>query len=66
MISVLHTWGRVLVAAGGVVGVLLAVPAARFGGVLEEIPEDRCIGFDPGTLHDVGGTGFELGRRFLE
>jgi hypothetical protein len=33
MISVLHTWGRILAAAGGVLGVLLAVPAFRFGRV---------------------------------
>lgn len=33
MISVLHTWGRILAVAGGVFGVLLAVPAFRFGGV---------------------------------
>jgi len=36
MISVLHTlhtWGRILVAAGGVLGVLVAVPAIRLGGV---------------------------------
>jgi len=32
MISVLHTWGRILAAKGGVLGVLLAVPAFRFGG----------------------------------
>ncbi len=36
MISVLptlHTWGRILTAAGGVLGVLVAVPAFRLGGV---------------------------------
>ena len=33
MISFLHTWGRILVAAGGVLSVLLCVPAFRFGGV---------------------------------
>jgi hypothetical protein len=36
MISVLHTlhtWGRILAAAGGVLGVLVAVPAFRLGGV---------------------------------
>jgi hypothetical protein len=33
MISVLHTWGRILAAKGGVLCVLLAVPAFRFGGV---------------------------------
>jgi hypothetical protein len=33
MISVLHTWGRILTVAGGVLSVLLAVPAFRFGGV---------------------------------
>ena len=35
MISVLHTlhtWGRILAAAGGVLGVLVAVPAFRLGG----------------------------------
>jgi len=34
MISVLHTlhtWGRILAAAGGVLGVLVAVPAVRLG-----------------------------------
>ena len=29
----LHTWGRILAAAGGVLGVLVAVPAFRLGGV---------------------------------
>ena len=33
MISVLHTWGRILTVAGGALSVLLAVPAIRFGGV---------------------------------
>ena len=33
MISVLHTWGRILAVAGGALSVLLAVPAFRFGGV---------------------------------
>ena len=36
MISVLHTlhtWGRILAAAGGVFGVPVAVPAFRLGGV---------------------------------
>ena len=33
MISVLHTWGRILTVAGGVLSVLLAVPAFRLGGV---------------------------------
>ncbi len=33
MISVLHTWGRILTVAGGVLSVLLAVPAFRSGGV---------------------------------
>jgi hypothetical protein len=33
MINVLHTWGRTLAAAGGVLGVLIMVPAFRFGGV---------------------------------
>ena len=33
MISVLHTWGCILAVAGGVFGVLLAVPAFRFGVV---------------------------------
>jgi hypothetical protein len=32
MISVLHTWGTILSAAGGVLGVLLAVPAFKFDG----------------------------------
>lgn len=32
MISVLHTWGTILTAAGGVLGVLLAVPAFKFDG----------------------------------
>jgi hypothetical protein len=66
MISVLHTWGRILAVAGGVFGVLLAVPAFRFGRGLEDMPEDRDIRSDPGTLHGARGTGPELGRRFLE
>ncbi|HJY81328.1 MAG TPA: hypothetical protein VKK81_09620 [Candidatus Binatia bacterium] len=33
MINVLHAWGRTLAAAGGVLGVLIMVPAFRFGGV---------------------------------
>jgi hypothetical protein len=33
MISVLHTWGTILATAGGVLGVLLAVPAFKFDGV---------------------------------
>jgi ABC-type branched-subunit amino acid transport system permease subunit len=36
MISVLHTlhtWGRILAAAGGILGVVVAVPAFRLGGV---------------------------------
>ena len=33
MISVLHTWGIILAAAGGVLGVLLAAPAFKFDGV---------------------------------
>jgi hypothetical protein len=33
MISVLHTWGCILAAAGGVLSVLLSVPAFRFVGV---------------------------------
>jgi len=33
MINVLHTWGRTLAAASGVLGVLIMVPAFRFGGV---------------------------------
>ena len=33
MISVLHTWGPILIVAGGALSVLLAVPAFRFGGV---------------------------------
>ena len=33
MISVLHTWGRILAVAGGVLSVLLAVPAFTFGGI---------------------------------
>jgi len=33
MISVLHTWGRILTVAGGALSVLLAVPAFQFRGV---------------------------------
>jgi hypothetical protein len=33
MISVLHTWGTILAAAGGVLGVLLVAPAFKFDGV---------------------------------
>ena len=33
MISVLHTWANILTVAGGVLSVLLAVPAFRSGGV---------------------------------
>jgi hypothetical protein len=33
MISLLHTWVRILAAIDGVSSVLLAVPAFRFGGV---------------------------------
>jgi uncharacterized membrane protein len=32
MISVLHTWGTILSAAGGFLGVLLAVLAFKFDG----------------------------------
>jgi len=33
MISVLHTWGRILAVAGGALSFLLAVPAFQFRGV---------------------------------
>jgi hypothetical protein len=33
LLPALHTWGRILAAAGGVLGVLVAVPAFRLGGV---------------------------------
>jgi len=65
MISFLHTWGRILVAAGGVLSVLLFVPAFRFGGGLEDIAENRGDRADPRTLHAVGRADPELGRRFL-
>lgn len=32
MLHTLHTWGQILAAAGGVLGVLVAVPAFRLGG----------------------------------
>ena len=32
MISILHTWGTIFGAAGGVMGVLLAVPAFKCDG----------------------------------
>ena len=33
VLQTLHTWGRILAAAGGVLGVLVAVPAFRLGRV---------------------------------
>jgi len=33
VISVLHTWGTILAAAGGALSVLLALSAIRLGGV---------------------------------
>ena len=42
MISVLHTWGRILAAAGGVLGVLVVVPAFRLGG-----PWKTCLRMQP-------------------
>jgi hypothetical protein len=65
MISVLHTWGRILTVAGGVLSVLLAVrlPVRRS---LEKMPESRGVCSDPRTLNTAGGADPKLSRRLRE
>ncbi len=44
MISVLHTWGRILTVAGGLLSILLAVPAQRASQALADVSETReCL-----------------------
>jgi len=66
MINVLHTWGTILAAAGGVFVCPPRCASFQIRWGLEDMPADSGIRSDAGTLHAARGTGPELGRRFLE
>ena len=64
VLHTLHTWARILAAAGGILGVLVAVPAFRLGGAWKTCLRIAAFVSDSGSVHALGGASHELRRPF--